>query len=94
MINLDIILTISLYLNKTCLKPSYQRVSEHLSQQESLKSALNTMTFGVLLTVIMAFGICFFQIFEYSEGVPYFEHAIVFYGLSAVAQAIQEKYNS
>jgi len=58
MINLDLILTSSLHIVKSCLKPSYQRVQ---NPQNSLKSAMNVMTLGIVATVVSAIIVCFIE---------------------------------
>ena len=60
LVALDLIMTISLYISKSCFKPSYQQI-ELQNKNYNIISAMNLMTIGIPITVILASMTCFFQ---------------------------------
>ena len=60
LVTLDLIITISLYIPKSCFKPSYQQI-ELENKNYNIISAMNLMTIGIPITIALSFMTCFFQ---------------------------------
>jgi hypothetical protein len=89
MVHLDLILTVSLHILKHCLKPSYQKVSPLSTPSQSIKSGMNLINVGVLITAMCSLVVCFFQIWGLGqEGVKGFGGCVGVYGLAVVGEAL------
>ena len=65
MVHLDLIITTSLHILKSCLKPSYQKVKSVEESEKNIKSGMNLMNWGLLTSTICAVIICGIQLSQY-----------------------------
>jgi hypothetical protein len=92
LVGLEFIVSTSLHVVKTSLKPSYQKVSD---EKNIIKSAMNIMTAGVLVTLLCSALVGLFQYWQYAGSgrhSAYYPHTILLYAASAVCEAVAEKY--
>ena len=92
LLNLDLLLTTSLHVARSCFKPSYQKVG---NKEHMVPSSMNMMTFGILATLASAFIVSLMQYSQhiYSKSpLPNFGNAIILYALASVCEAAAEKY--
>lgn len=90
MVALDLILTSSLHITKSCFRPSYQQV-EQTDHRHNITSAMNLMTFGIATTIVSAAAVCAFQ-YQRATDLAYLGQAIALYGVAAILEACKEKY--
>lgn len=92
LLHLDLLLTTSLHVARSCFKPSYQKVE---NQDHVIKSSMNIMTFGVLATIGSTIVVSFMQHYQYvtsGKSLNNFTNAIILYSLASVCEAMAEKY--
>lgn len=63
LVGLEFIVSTSLHVVKTSLKPSYQKVED---EGNIVKSAMNIMTGGVIVTILCSALVGIFQFWQYS----------------------------
>jgi hypothetical protein len=65
MLQLDLVITISLHIIKSCLKPAYQKVSNPLKIEKNIISGMNLMNLGIIVTALSSCIVCFSQLYHY-----------------------------
>lgn len=65
MLQLDLIITISLHIIKSCLKPAYQKVSDPAKIEKNIHSGMNLMTIGVASTAFVSLIVCGIELYHY-----------------------------
>lgn len=92
MLHLDLILTASLHVVRSCFKPSYQKVSNN---NTIVESSMNIMSFGIFATIISAAVVGLMEYYQFVQSgkiLAFFTDAIALYCLSSVFEAVAEKY--
>jgi O-antigen/teichoic acid export membrane protein len=82
MVALDLLLTTSLHIAKSCFKPSYQQV-ESKDEQRTIVSSMNLMSVGVVATALSAAAVVLWQWNQKIE-VKYVNESIIVYALCSV----------
>lgn len=98
MLQLDLIITVSLHIVKSCLKPAYQKVSNSSQLEKNVFSGMNLMSLGVFSTIIVSLVVSGLELYHYQntesdKRLPNLNYAIVLYGFSAVNEAMYERFN-
>jgi len=60
MLQLDLIITISLHIIKSCFKPAYQKVSDPENIEKNIISGMNLLNYGIVVTALSSFIVCGF----------------------------------
>lgn len=92
LLNMQLILGTSLHIVKSCLKPSYQKVDNN---NNIIKSSMNIMTFGIVITFFCSIAIAYTQYSQYinsGKHLIYYPETIVLYAISAIFTSVAEKY--
>jgi hypothetical protein len=88
LLGLDLIITSSLHLAKSCFKPSYQQI-ENPNPQHNILSSMNLMTFGVGSTIA---GAVIMLYVRWSTRLPYLPEAMSLYAVAAMLESLRERY--
>jgi hypothetical protein len=67
MLQLDLIVTTSLHIIKSCLKPAYQKVTDPNKTSRNIISGMNLMNFGIAIAGISSCIVCIFQLYHYEN---------------------------
>lgn len=88
MLHLDLILSASLHVVRSCFKPSYQKVS---NDKTIVESSMNIMSFGIFATIIST-GVVglmeYYQFLQSGKILAFFTDAIALYCLSSVFESV------
>jgi type IV secretory pathway VirB3-like protein len=85
-------MNVALFYTKTCLKNSYQKRAEGLSDYSLAVSASNLMLLGVPICLVVAIFMVGAEFVFSSTNLNYFLAAAALHGLSAVIESVQETF--
>ena len=87
MVALDLIITTSLHITKSCFKPSYQQV-DLSNKNHNIVSGSNLMTVGIGVTISSGIFVCALQ-WNRTQNQPFLTQAMVLYALAGVIESIR-----
>ena len=90
MVALDLIITSSLHITKSCFKPSYQQV-DFTNKNHNIVSGSNLMTAGIGVTILSGIFACTLQ-WNRSQNQPFLAEAMVLYTVAGVIESVREKF--
>lgn len=93
-VHFQLILNIALFYTKNCLRNTYQKRPETLSETQTIISASNLMLLGVPITLLLAISVVAIQLYlnNYTSTLQYFALTCVLYGMSGVLESLYETF--
>jgi type IV secretory pathway VirB3-like protein len=91
-VHFELITNVALFYTKTCLKNSYQKRAEGLTDREMAISASNLMLLGVPICLVVAAAMVGVEALFSSTHINYFIAAAALHAVAAVIESLQESF--